>query len=78
MEFNLTWLLYEITQREIEQLEVNNYNQFTLTVIVENDIDGLALNCGLKIFAKNKNPLIKPKVVQLDYLGEYVQNPTNN
>jgi hypothetical protein len=76
MEFNLSWLLYEIAQREIEQLEVNNFDQFVLTVIVENDTDGLALNCGLKIFAKNKDPNIKPKVVQLDYLGEYVQNPT--
>jgi hypothetical protein len=69
MEFNMAWGLFEALEREIEALEADNYGQYTLTVVIKNDINGLAQNCGIRIYAIHNDPIISPLTITLDYLG---------
>ncbi len=69
MEFNMSWALFESLDLEIQRLELDNYNQYTLTVVVKDDINGLDSNCGIRILALNKNPVIRPITVTLNSYG---------
>jgi hypothetical protein len=70
MEFNLAWALYESLKLEIQRLEANNYGQYTLTVVIENDITGLSLNCGIRIDAIQNDPSQNPVTISINCYGQ--------
>jgi hypothetical protein len=74
----MSMALFQGLSQEIEALEVENYHQLTLTVIVENIQTGSPLNCGYRIEAKSTDPNNSPIIISFDSVGEIIEERIHN